>query len=83
LTDGDGNAAIAAMDIDGGHRRVIYDGPGYDWGASFSPDGESIFFTSDMTDGDSELYVISTDGQVLQRLTIGGGMYASWIPPTA
>jgi serine/threonine-protein kinase len=77
LTDGDGFSAVAQMDIAGENARVIFDGAGYEIGASYSPDGTSILFTSNVT-GDDELYVMDADGSNVRQLTTEGGLYGHW-----
>jgi serine/threonine protein kinase len=79
LTDGQGNAAIARMNVDGSNQQVIYDDSGYEWGLSYSPDGRYISFTSSIT-GEDELYLMTADATDVQQLTTNGGMYASWVP---
>lgn len=79
LVVGQGNAAIARMNLDGSSWQVVYDGAGSEWGASYSPDGQYIVFNSNET-GRDELYLMTSDGQNVQQLTSGGGMFPAWIP---
>ncbi len=79
LTDGSGHAAIAHMNADGGGSRVIYDGQGYEWGASYNPSGDLISFTSDLT-GRDEIYLMNADGTDVRPVTDLGGMGACWLP---
>ncbi len=79
LTEGEGHAAIARMDIDGGHPRILYDGPGYEWGESYSPDGKLITFNSDVS-GEDEIYFMNADGSDVRQVTDQGGMDAAWLP---
>lgn len=80
----EGSSAIAIMDHDGNTGRILYDGPGYEWGAVFSPDGAYITFTtlSDET-GQEEVFVMSADGRDVQQITVGGGLGAVWVPGSA
>lgn len=73
------STAIAEMDINGENNRIVFDSTGLDWAASYSPDGEYIVFTSNVTGGD-QLYLMTVDGQEIQQITSTGGNYASWIP---
>ncbi len=79
LTEGDGHAAIARVGIDGGASRIVYDGAGYDWGARYSPAGNLITFTSDVS-GRDELYLMNADGKDVRAVTDSGGMGAEWLP---
>ena len=66
LSEGDGHAALAHMDGDGANARVLYDGAGYDWGAAYSPSGDLITFTSDVS-GRDEIYLMNADGTDIRR----------------
>ncbi len=77
-TDGEGGAAIAQMDLDGGNSRIIYDGPGVEWGQSYTADMRYILFTSNPT-GDDELYLLDLDLNEVQPLTANSGMYGDWL----
>jgi len=80
-TEGDGHSAIAIINPAGGESAILYDSPGYDWGASLSPDGNFVIFTSDQS-GRDELYIMTASGADAQQITTQGGMSASWIPAT-
>ena len=73
------DTAVASMNLEGTERRVIYDGVGNEWAASYSPDGEFIVVTSSV-DGDDQLFLMQVDGSNVQQITSAGGAYASWIP---
>ncbi len=47
---------------------VITDDTGFDWGPTWSPDGEQIAFVSDR-DGDLDIYTMDPDGQNVRQLT--------------
>ena len=79
LTSGDGYAAIATMALKGSDVRILYDGPGYESAAAYSPDDRFIAFTSD-ADGQDQLYLLTADGKQVARLTSDGGNGAAWIP---
>jgi serine/threonine-protein kinase len=77
-TRGDGGAAIAQMSLDGEDSRIVYDGAGEEWGASYSADMRYILFTSNPTGAD-ELYLYDLDLDDVQQLTFNSGMYADWL----
>ncbi len=79
LTEGDGHAAIARMNLNGGDQRILYDSVGYEWGASYSPSGSLITFNTD-TSGRDEIYLINADGSNVRQVTDLGGMFAAWLP---
>jgi tRNA A-37 threonylcarbamoyl transferase component Bud32 len=80
LTMGEGRAAIGALDLDTNETRILYDGPGYEWGAHYSRDGSQIAFNTNYPSARDEVYVINVDGSDLRQVTQNGGMYPSWIP---
>ena len=65
----------------GGTPRRLTDTPGISIGGSFSPDGSKIVFESDRS-GTQQLYVMNADGSRPQRISFGGGRYATpeWSP---
>jgi Tol biopolymer transport system component len=68
---------LAVLDLRGDAGIVtVYDGPGYEWGASYSPTGEHILFSSD-ADGRDQLYVF--DGEAAVPLTENGGYPGAWV----
>ena len=67
----------ATLDVRGDADVVtVYDGPGYEWGARYSPTGEHILFSSD-ADGRDQLYVF--DGETAVLLTENGGYAGAWV----
>jgi serine/threonine protein kinase/Tol biopolymer transport system component len=76
-TEGDGHGAIARMDLDGMNNRIVYDGTGLEWAASYNAEG-ALLFTSDV-EGQDELYLLVVGEAEPQRLTSAGGMYGSWV----
>ncbi len=72
---------IFSGSLDGGDPVRLTDAPGYDAEGAYSPDGETIVFTS-MRDGDLELYTMKADGSGVRRLTrrkgFDGGPFFSW-----
>ena len=77
ITEGEGHSAIARMDLDGMNNRIVYDGAGMEWAASYRADG-ALLFTSDVA-GRDELYLLVVGEAEPQRLTNEGGMYGSWV----
>lgn len=84
-TEGNGYSALAAMDDDGGDRRMIFDSSGYDWGARIMPDG-TLLFTSDM-DGFDQVYALNImAGSVLRAanpddaVLLTDGAWGGFIP---
>jgi len=63
-----GGMDIIAADVDGSNPRQLTKEVGYDAECGFSPDGNSIVFTSDR-DGNPDLYVMNADGSGVKRLT--------------
>ncbi len=78
LTVGNGEAALMTMGLDGSGQRLLYDGPGYEWGALYSPDMQYLIFTSDVS-GRDELYLMEVESRAVRQLTNMGGMYADWL----
>ncbi len=71
-------AEIITLDLNSETGSVLYSGRDV-WGAHFSPDGGFITFNSFLT-GNDEVYVMHADGSDVQRVTLDGGMYPSWLP---
>ena len=65
----------------GGTPQQLTNSPGIDTGGSYSPDGNRIVFESDRSGG-QQLYVMNADGSNQQRISFGGGRYATpaWSP---
>jgi TolB protein len=77
-----GNTDIYRIPAEGGGTpRRLTDHPGIDVGGSYSPDGNRIVFESDRSGG-QQLYVMNADGSQQQRISFGGGRYATpeWSP---
>jgi Tol biopolymer transport system component len=73
---------LRLMNDDGGHNREFYNGPDTEVGASWSPDGSKITFTSfDHSTMLADIYIIDSDGGGLVNLTVdmpGASTGASW-----
>lgn len=65
------NADVYIMDADGGDQRLVTrdDGDAEDRSPHFSPDGRYIAFISNRLGERFDVYLISPDGSVLNRLT--------------
>jgi TolB protein len=77
-----GNTDIYKVSAAGGGTPVkLTQSPGIDVGGSFSPDGSKIVFESDRS-GSQQLYIMNADGSDQQRISFGGGRYATpeWSP---
>jgi parallel beta-helix repeat protein len=72
---------IFVMRADGSQLRPVFGTAGSEGGASFSPNGERIAFSSDM-DGDFEIYTIRLDGTDIRQLTENDDddSFADWSP---
>jgi TolB protein len=77
-----GNTSIYSVSAAGGGApRRLTNAPGINIGGSFSPDGRRIVFESDRS-GTQQLYVMDANGGNEQRISFGGGRYATpeWSP---
>ena len=77
-----GNADLFKIPAGGGTTaQRLTSSPGIDTGGSWSPDGSKIVFESDRS-GAQQLYVMNADGSNQQRISFGGGRYATpaWSP---
>ncbi len=70
--DRDGNFDLFVMDTDGGSVRRLTNERGADGEPAWTPDGESIVFSS-ARGGAPQLYVIPADSGVARALTSGAG----------
>jgi Tol biopolymer transport system component len=65
--------SIYVMDADGTNQRKLTTGGNGDWGAAFSPSGDTVVFASTRT-GDGDIYAIDTSGAgPYRRLTATDG----------
>ncbi|HEX7820788.1 MAG TPA: Tol-Pal system beta propeller repeat protein TolB [Sphingobium sp.] len=77
-----GNTDIYKVSASGGGTPVrLTNTPGINVGGSFSPDGTRIVFESDRS-GKQQIYVMDASGGNQQRISFGGGSYATpeWSP---
>jgi Tol biopolymer transport system component len=67
---GPSSSELFLANADGTNARPLFATPGFDYHASYSPDGSWIVFTSERVgDGQSEVYRVHPDGSGLERLT--------------
>ena len=65
-----GISHLYVMDLDGKNQRPLTDGPTFDFGASFSLDGQTILFCRDH-EGVCHIWVMNADGSNARPLTEG------------
>src|SRR5690349_1290755 len=65
---GPSGAELFIANADGSAERSLLAAPGFDYNASFSPDGKWIVFTSERG-GSADIYRGRADGTGLERLT--------------
>ena len=63
-----GQIGLFVANADGSGERQLFDNAGFDYDATWSPDGASIVYTSDR-DGSPDLFRIKADGTGRERLT--------------
>src|SRR5438132_10810842 len=61
-------AELYVANADGTGERRLFPASGFDYSASFSPDGKWIVFTSERN-GSADIYRVRVDGSGLERLT--------------
>ena len=61
---------LYVANADGSGERPLFDRSGFDYNASFSPDGRWIVFTSERAgSGQADVYRVHPDGSAVERLT--------------
>lgn len=76
------------MNMDGSGLMRLTSMPGFVWGPSWSPDGKTIAFSSNVDDpdldqaGNHNIYLIDANGENLRRLTANPGqeLFPTWFP---
>ncbi len=63
-----GQIGLFVANADGGGERQLFDAGGFDYDATWSPDGASIVYTSDR-EGSPDLFRVKPDGSGRERLT--------------
>ncbi len=67
---GPSQMTLYIANADGSGERPLFSSSGFDYNASFSPDGKWIVFTSERNGyGQADLYRVRVDGSGLERLT--------------
>ena len=67
---GPSQMTLYIANADGSGERPLFASSGFDYNASFSPDGKWIVFTSERNgSGQADLYRVHVDGSGLERLT--------------
>lgn len=74
------NMEIAVMDADGGNLTQLTDNEFEDYGATWSPDGQKIAFSTNR-DGNYEVYVMNADGSNQTNLSNRGDADDGWWAP--
>lgn len=77
---GTGDVFTMSSGGDGDYVRLT-DGPGHSDGGEYSPDGEWIYFNSEMFDGHAQIARCRPDGRDLQQLTFDENV--NWFPHIA
>ncbi|BCL32488.1 PD40 domain-containing protein [Streptomyces aurantiacus] len=79
---GPSSSALYLANADGSDERALLQNAAFDYHATFSADGASVFFTSERTgDGNSCLYRVGTDGSGVQPLVVNSAMN-DWAVPS-
>jgi TolB protein len=73
-----GSAEIYTMSAAGGGYRRLTFGPGPSDGCEYSPDGEWIYFNTEMFDGHAQIARIRPDGSGVEQLTFDD--HVNWFP---
>ncbi|KAB2853751.1 MAG: DUF5050 domain-containing protein, partial [Anaerolineae bacterium] len=81
FTTSGSNWDIVRVNVQDNRVEPLTTSPGFDWGARWSPDGQSIAFISNQEDN-AEIYVMRVDGSDTQRLTfeMGDDSVYDWSP---
>jgi TolB protein len=75
LSDADGNLDIYTLDINSRQTKRITTHRAIDTEGSWSPDGNTLYFTSDRSGG-PQIYRVSANGGAAERVTFEGGYNA-------
>jgi TolB protein len=76
--DGRTEADVYTMSVDGGDYHRLTWGQGHSDGCEYSPDGEWIYFNTELFDGHAQIARIRPDGSGLERLTFDDDV--NWFP---
>lgn len=69
---------VFTMSVDGGGYRRLTSGPGHSDGCEYSPDGEWIYFNTELFDEHAQIARIRPDGSSLEQLTFDDRV--NWFP---
>ena len=70
---------VYLLGADGTTAVNLTNNPGFDGYPAWSPDGQTIAFSSDGS-GSSQVYLMNADGSGQTQLTSGGGIHPAWSP---
>lgn len=76
--DGRTQADIFTMSANGGDYHRLTSGPGPSDGCEYSPDGDWVYFNTELFDGQAQIARVCPDGSGLEQLTFDD--YANWFP---
>lgn len=76
--DGPAQADVFTMSVDGGDYRRLTSGPGHSDGCEYSPDGDWVYFNTELFDGQAQIARIRPDGSGLEQLTFDD--HVNWFP---
>ena len=78
----DGNLDVFTISPSGENLTRLTDNEGRDGGASWSPDGERIVYTSEQSSGEFEIFVMNKDGSGATNLTSNTTteLHPAWSP---
>jgi TolB protein len=82
LQPGPGNwweqANVFTMSVNGDEYHQLTSGPGPSDGSEYTPDGEWLYFNTELFDGHAQIARIRPDGRGLEQLTFD--QYVNWFP---
>lgn len=76
--DGSTRGDVYTMSTGGGDYRRLTSGPGHSDGCEYSPDGEWLYFNTEMFDGRAQIARVRPDGSDLEQLTFDD--HVNWFP---
>lgn len=76
--DGRAQADIFTMSANGGDNRRLTFGPGHSDGCEYAPDGDWIYFNTELFDGHAQIARIRPDGSDIEQMTFDE--WVNWFP---